>query len=148
MTVRPSMKRYLESLNDLISFENGVLFYALWTGYKEQPDTAEILRFMEQKGVKIHTLHTSGHADAQSIDELISAVLPKIIVPIHTENADYFTKFSGERQIVSDTDMIKLYYTIKALPHFETAALFVEFGGFGCGVSFWGVYSCADRRMS
>lgn len=94
MTVRPSMKRYLESLNATASFEDGVLFYALWTGYKEQPGTAEFLKFMEQKGVSIHTLHTSGHADSQSIDELISAISPKIIVPVHTENAERFREIA------------------------------------------------------
>lgn len=107
MTVRPSMINYLKKLNELMAFENGVLFYALWSGYKEQPATAEFLEFMEQKGVKLHTLHTSGHADSQSIDELISRISPKIIMPVHTENADYFKKFSGDRQIILDTDKIE-----------------------------------------
>lgn len=106
MTVRPSMMNYLKKLNELISFDDGVLFYALWSGYKEQPATAKFLEYIEQKGMKLHTLHTSGHADSQSIDELISAVSPKIIVPVHTENADYFKKFSGDCRIILGTDNI------------------------------------------
>ena len=108
MTVRPSMKNYIKKLNELRSFDDGVLFYALWSGYKEQPATAEFLEFMEQKGVKLHTLHTSGHADSQSIEELISKISPGIIVPVHTENADYYNKFSGDCRIVLDTDIIEV----------------------------------------
>lgn len=32
MCIRQSMKNYLEKLNELISFEDGVLFYGMWKG--------------------------------------------------------------------------------------------------------------------
>lgn len=60
MCIRQSMKNYLEKLNKLQSFEDGVLFYGMWKGYKEQKDMQEFLEFMKSKGVKIHTLHTCG----------------------------------------------------------------------------------------
>lgn len=94
MCVRQSMKSYLSKLNELISFEDGVLFYAMWSGYKEQPKMKEFLEFMKNKGVKIHTLHTSGHADAMTIDELIKSTKPKMIIPIHTENPEWFNQYS------------------------------------------------------
>lgn len=100
MTVRPSMTGYLEKLSELLSFNGGTLFYALWKGYQEQPYVRKFLDFMESKGVKIHTLHTSGHADSQTIDELISKISPKKIIPIHTENAEYFEKFSDKFDVV------------------------------------------------
>lgn len=104
MTVRPSMIGYLEKLSELVSFSGGTLFYALWKGYQEQPNVRKFLDFMRGKGVKIHTLHTSGHADSQTIDALISAISPKTIIPIHTENAEYFEKFSDKVNVVLDRD--------------------------------------------
>lgn len=96
MTVRPSMRNYLERLSEKISFKGGILFYALWKGYQESSYVKEFIDFMQSKDVKIHTLHTSGHADSQTIEELIAHVSPKTIIPVHTENAGYFEKFHVE----------------------------------------------------
>ena len=93
MCIRSSMKNYLAKLNELISFEDGVLFYGMWKGYMEQPEMKEFLDFMTSKGVKVHILHTSGHADSMTIDKLIKDVKPKRIYPIHTENAEWFDKY-------------------------------------------------------
>lgn len=92
MCIRQSMKNYLSKLNDLISFDDGVLFYGMWKGYMEQPGMQEFLEFMTSKGVKVHILHTSGHADASTIDKIIAKVCPQVIIPIHTENAMWFYK--------------------------------------------------------
>ena len=93
MCIRSSMKNYLAKLNELISFEDGVLFYGMWKGYLERPETKEFIEFMESKGAKTHILHTSGHADSMTIDKLIKDVKPKRIYPIHTENAEWFDKY-------------------------------------------------------
>lgn len=93
MCVRSSMKNYLSKLNELISFDDGVLFYGMWKGYLERPQTKEFIDFMEYKGVKTHILHTSGHADSQTIDRLIQDVKPKRIIPVHTENAEWFDRY-------------------------------------------------------
>ncbi len=93
MCVRSSMKNYLSKLNELVSFENGVLFYGMWKGYLEKSQTKEFVDFMESKGVKVHILHTSGHADSNTIDKLIEDVKPKRIIPVHTENIEWFNKY-------------------------------------------------------
>ena len=93
MSVRSSMKNYLSKLNDLVSFKNGVLFYGMWKGYLERSDTKEFVEFMESKGAKLHILHTSGHADSMTIDQLIQDVKPKRIIPVHTENAEWFDRY-------------------------------------------------------
>ena len=90
MCVRPSMKSYLETLSDEISFDGGILFYSMWNGYKQKEDIAEFLQFMQSKGVQIVDLHTSGHADEDTIRALIKGANPSYIVPIHTENAMWF----------------------------------------------------------
>ena len=95
MCVRPSMKNYLSKLNDICSFEDGILFYGMWKGYLELDDMKAFIDFMKEKGVKPHILHTSGHADVMSIERLIKDVSPKIIIPVHTENAEWFSKYSN-----------------------------------------------------
>ncbi len=101
MCIRSSMKNYLSKLSELVSFEDGVLFYGMWKGYLEQPDTKNFIDFMERKGVKLHILHTSGHADSQTIEKLIDDVKPKRIIPVHTENAVWFDKYE-DIEIIKD----------------------------------------------
>ena len=105
MSIRQSMKNYLAKLNDLVSFEDGVLFYGMWKGYMEQPEIKEFLDWITSKGVKIHVLHTSGHADSVTIEKIIEVTTPKIIIPVHTENAAWFDKYKPSIKIV-DTSSI------------------------------------------
>lgn len=97
-----SMLRYLEKRSTEFSFEDGVLFYGMWKGYQEQQRMADFLKFMKDKGVKIHTLHTSGHADSEAIDLLIGHINPQIIIPVHTENAEWFNKYSDSCEVVNE----------------------------------------------
>ncbi|MBE6992753.1 MAG: MBL fold metallo-hydrolase [Ruminococcaceae bacterium] len=106
MCIRQSMKNYLSKLNDLVSFEDGVLFYGMWKGYMEQSEMQEFLGFMVAKGVKVHILHTSGHADAFTIDQIIEKVCPQIIIPVHTENAEWFYKYRPSVSIREDSRIV------------------------------------------
>ncbi len=38
---------------------DGVLFYGMWKGYLEQPETKAFVEMMQERGVKLHILHTS-----------------------------------------------------------------------------------------
>ena len=90
MCVRSSMLNYLESLNREMPFKDGLLIYSLWSGYKAQPETKKFLAMCEELGLKVMNLHTSGHADEETIKKFIETVKPKSIMPIHTENATWF----------------------------------------------------------
>lgn len=103
MCIRQSMKNYLAKLNDLVSFEGGVLFYGMWKGYMEQPEIKEFLDWMTSKGVKVHILHTSGHADSVTIEKIIEVTTPKIIIPVHTENEEWFDKYKETIRIIKNT---------------------------------------------
>lgn len=108
MCIRQSMKNYLEKLNKLQSFEDGVLFYGMWKGYQEQKDMQEFLEFMKSKGVKIHTLHTSGHADVNTIECLIDKIKPQIIIPVHTENSSWFNRYKDEMKVIFNESIIEV----------------------------------------
>ena len=103
MCIRQSMKNYLAKLNDLVSFEGGVLFYGMWKGYMEQPEMKEFLDWMTSKGAKVHILHTSGHADSITIEKIVKVTSPKTIIPVHTENADWFDKYEPSAIIAEES---------------------------------------------
>lgn len=102
MCIRSSMIRYIRSLSEEIPFNNGLLIYSYWNGYKLQPEMQVFLDECEQLGLKITTMHTSGHADNTTLLKLINCLSPKIIMPIHTENSNWFSEIFGKGiQIIS-----------------------------------------------
>ena len=107
MCIRSSMKQYLENRSKEFSFKDCVLFYSMWEGYKKQENMKEFLKFMEEKGVKIISLHTSGHADEKDFDKLIKKVEPKIIIPVHTENSEWFKRYENY-EVIYDKNIIKI----------------------------------------
>ena len=107
MCVRPSMKKYLENYPEGFSFEGCTMFYSMWEGYKKEKNMKEFLEFMEEKGVKIISLHTSGHADEKDFDKLIKKVEPEIIIPVHTENSEWFKRYEN-CEVICDKNIIKI----------------------------------------
>ena len=108
MCVRPSMINYLRKLEIMRDFQDGILFYGMWKGYQEKKEVADFLRFMQESGVKLHTLHTSGHADTYTIDKLIADVKPKIIMPVHTENEKWFDKYKDSITIEYNSKILEI----------------------------------------
>ncbi len=100
MCVRNSMLGYLKSLSEKMSFEDGVLVYSFWSGYKDAEDMKSFLRECEKLGLEIVTLHTSGHADKETLRKLIKTVNPKKLIPIHTENAKEFAGLADENILI------------------------------------------------
>ena len=107
MCVRTSMKKYLEKYPKEFSFEGCTMFYSMWEGYKKQENMKEFLKFMEEKGVKIISLHTSGHADEKDFDKLIKKIEPEIIIPVHTENSEWFKRYEN-CEVICDKNIIKI----------------------------------------
>jgi len=82
LLVRSSMLRDLKSMNN----KDGNLIYSMWSGYKDQPKTKEFITLFIGNNFKIVDMHTSGHADVETLKEYANAVNPKMIIPIHTNN--------------------------------------------------------------
>lgn len=77
--------------------EMPVIIYSMWDGYVDSNHTAkkqEWIDFLDRqiaKGVEVKHLHTSGHATAEMIKDMIIAVDPQeAIIPIHTECKEAF----------------------------------------------------------
>lgn len=103
--VRPSMKNDLNK----ITANQGNLIYSMWEGYKEQASTKNFLDWLKSKNFAIIDIHTSGHADIETLKEFADSINPKSIIPIHTFNKqDYKTIFTQPIIEVNDNQKIKI----------------------------------------
>ena len=88
---------FIEDYKAGVIDEMPVLIYSMWDGYvnpKHKARKQEWIDFLARvkgKGVEVKHLHTSGHATAKMIKNVIIAVNPQEeIVPIHTECKEAF----------------------------------------------------------
>lgn len=87
LIVRPSMQKDLEKLNGI---EGGNFIYSMWEGYLKKTDTMKFKDYLTNKEFILHKIHTSGHADTNTLKKMVEAIKPKFIVPIHTfESSKY-----------------------------------------------------------
>ena len=84
------------------SFKDGVLFIARRETEILKPAASAFISFMKSIGAEVPVLHTSGHADSGTIDRLIRDVCPSVIIPVHTEKADWFARYEDECQVIYD----------------------------------------------
>ena len=88
--IRESMVYEVE---ERIKTGDAYLIYSKWTGYKEEPRTANFI----SKFDKIIDLHTSGHADIPNIIRFVNSLNPKVIIPIHTTTPDKYIDLFGQK---------------------------------------------------
>ncbi len=82
---RHSYRERIRALSDL----NPTLIYSMWEGYLEEDKEytdKDIIRTVSCVGPNVNMLHTSGHATAKTLTEIINIIDAKTICPIHTEN--------------------------------------------------------------
>ena len=48
--------------------------------------------YLTNRQFKFHSIHTSGHADTETLKQMVDAINPKNIVPIHTFNGSEYQK--------------------------------------------------------
>lgn len=89
--VRTSMLPWMRSLGKRLPLADGVLFYSMWSGYREKAGMAEFLAGCRELGLSEKTLHTSGHAGHRDIKRLIERVRPDEIIPVHTLCPEWFS---------------------------------------------------------
>lgn len=105
LLVRPSMKSDLKK----IITDSGNLIYSMWEGYKEQTTTKEFIVWLRSKNFKIYDIHTSGHADTDTLKELADNLAPNAIIPIHTfHKKDYKNVFSQKIIELNDNETINI----------------------------------------
>ncbi len=55
-----------------------------------KPYTKKFTDYLENRQFTIHKIHTSGHADLETLKKMVEAIQPKNIVPIHTFEGDKY----------------------------------------------------------
>lgn len=98
-------------------FPENVFIYSNWYGYldKKRTEYERIQKFVPEKHIY---LHTSGHADYETIKSVCELVKPELIIPIHTEKPDNFETMgieSCEIKLVEDGEIIKYYRQYKKI---------------------------------
>ena len=81
MLVRPTTLTYLQR----IKAPHIRLIKSIWNGYWDEPNTERLRHWVEEYCDAIKDIHSSGHADIQSLQRIVEFVRPKTIVPIHTD---------------------------------------------------------------
>lgn len=87
MLVRPSMKIDLKNIDNI---NGGNLIYSMWKGYLQKPYTKKFINYLKKRKFKINKIHTSGHADIDTLKQMVEAIGPENIVPIHTFDGDKY----------------------------------------------------------
>ena len=103
--VRPSMIKDLE----IINADSGNLIYSMWEGYKGKTETQQFIDWLKSKNFTVHNIHTSGHADIDTLKEFADTLAPKSILPVHTFNKkDYKNIFSQSIIELNDNETLNI----------------------------------------
>lgn len=105
MMVRPTMTKDLQNISGL---DGATVIYSMWQGYLEENNMKRFRKFMEEKNMKMVPLHTSGHADIDTLQEVVGRLMPKTIIPIHTFKPDLYEELFPNVTRVSDREMIRI----------------------------------------
>lgn len=73
----------------------GTVVWSLWDGYLTEPSGQRLVTSLTAAGVPLIHHHTSGHASIEALRQLVDALDPYFIVPIHTEAPDRFHAVLG-----------------------------------------------------
>lgn len=89
MFIKQSMLRDLRKLKNENLITNACIIYSMWPGYIEKEERLKtIIEAVKTIGIDFYELHTSGHADEQTMKLIDEIVTPKHTIIIHTEDRD------------------------------------------------------------
>jgi ribonuclease J len=74
----------MEEFEGLQCLDGGKLIYSQWPGYLVR-DRVNIREWCTRRNLDFEILHTSGHADTQTLVNLAQAVSAKRVIPIHSD---------------------------------------------------------------
>jgi len=83
------------------------IIYSQWLGYlKEEFNESKTVALFENLQTKYnwYYAHTSGHADLKSLKTFASSLIPKKLIPIHTEHKEEFLKHFENVVILEDNE--------------------------------------------
>jgi ribonuclease J len=83
--------RDLERANCL---DGACLIHSQWDGYLKEHRFLEIDAWRQAHGMPFHQVHTSGHASPDDLKRLVTALNPKMLVPIHSDAPERYSELN------------------------------------------------------
>lgn len=108
MLVKTSMINDVKMLYKKGKITKACLIYSMWSDYKEKESFKNFLHEVKDLDIDIIDLHTSGHADEDTLKMVHEAFDPKEVVIIHTKNKERASKIFGNIRCIDDFDEIEL----------------------------------------
>lgn len=108
--VRTSMLRFMERFLEERGERDGVLFYSMWSGYRETEVVQRLLEFCAAHEIEVVPLHCSGHALSGAIKALIWRLQPTVLIPIHCdkESRGRFSELHPNCKLLLDGERLDL----------------------------------------
>ena len=115
LVFRPKL---LADLKNHLADTKVCLTNSIWAQYWEQdkPEINSMKAWLAEKPElrkKLPDIHTSGHADVASLQQIVEHIQPKRIVPIHTEHSEDFGSLFPKVEVLEVTDEVQ--YSIDAV---------------------------------
>lgn len=110
---RPSLLYYAKTyLNDV----KVCLTNSIWKEYwnQDKPDINRMKAWLDEEPElrkKLPDIHTSGHADVPSLQEIVRHIKPKCIIPIHSEHSDSFSSLFPNNSVMEVADEVRYSMT-------------------------------------
>jgi ribonuclease J len=105
VVIRPSMLPFLKAQ---LTVPTANIVTSLWKKYEETE--MDFFNWVDQQGYNRKHIHTSGHADRESLAMIAEFINPKKIIPMHTENKEEFFDLFGEKTLIlDDNELLKIF---------------------------------------
>lgn len=106
MLIRPG---FLFELKRFMDLDSATWVYSMWRGYFERSrPLANLKSYLEGKGVRVEYIHTSGHAKLSDLKRLVSALEPKMVIPIHSFHPDKYAENFSNVRMMNDGEALEL----------------------------------------
>ena len=90
MLFRPAMTRDVDEAG---LWPGARAIWSQWDGYLKDGAGAKLKASLQERGVPLENVHTSGHASITDLKRLAAVVSPSALVPIHTFESDRFPEY-------------------------------------------------------
>ena len=81
-----------ELVRDGLLDSDGVAVWSLWDGYLKEPSGVRLHEMLDEAGVPLAHLHTSGHAGIADLQRLVASINADRVVPVHSEAPQRFAE--------------------------------------------------------
>jgi ribonuclease J len=89
-------------LKDLDATSDAIAIYSQWSGYLKR---SKLQKNLEERGIELKEIHTSGHAYVEDLKRLADVLNPKYTIPIHTFQPEMYRDIFKNVQQLADGEV-------------------------------------------